>query len=344
MRKLSIVIIVLFFSVQGFSQSFTDVDFDTTGKAVIKVFSNFHADLSDNDFNNTAFEIRRAYLGYNHNFNDKLSGQVIFDVGLNSDLGRYGAFLKIASLSWKPIKKMKINGGMVSTKMFKVQERFWGYRYLYKTFPDEYKFGPSADLGISVDYKFNKYISADFSVINGEGYKNVVLNNGDFKQAIGVTLAPLKGIQLRFYYDIMNNNDTSKTENQRAIQNTFISFIGYKYKDKFRIAAEYNYQKQHENMKAEDLFGYSFYATYVFSGKIELFGRVDIINSNKLEDEVENWNYKKDGTGFLFGLQYKPIKEVKLALNYRNWQFEKPNEDEPIIPKSFVYVSLEFMF
>ncbi|RLD58736.1 MAG: hypothetical protein DRJ05_07540 [Bacteroidetes bacterium] len=239
---------------------------------------------------------------------------------------------------------MKINGGMISTKMFKVQERFWGYRYLYKTFPDEYKLGPSADLGISIDYKFNKFISVDFSVLNGEGYKNVILNNGDFKQAIGVTLNPVKGLQFRLYYDLMNNNDTSKTEDQRAIQNTFISFIGYKYKDKVRIAAEYNYQRQHKNMKGEDLFGYSFYGAYIFSEKIEVFGRVDLLNSNKQEDEVEVWNYKKDGTGFLLGFQYKPIKEVKLALNYRNWQYEKPNEAETLTPKSFVYVSLEFMF
>jgi opacity protein-like surface antigen len=142
----------------------------------------------------------------------------------------------------------------------------------------------------------------------------------------------------------MNNNDTSRTDDQRAIQNSFISFIGYKFKDKFRIAAEYNYQKQYHNLKDTDLFGYSFYGTYIFSEKFEVFGRVDILNSNKLDEEVENWNYKKDGTGFLGGLQYKPIKEVKLALNYRNWQYNKPNEGEIIIPKSFIYISLEFVF
>jgi hypothetical protein len=344
MRNFFTIVAILFLSVTGFSQSFTDIDFDTTGKAVIKVFSNFHADLSDNDFDNTAFEIKRAYLGYNHSFNGKLSGQVVFDVGLYENTGRYGAFLKIASLSWKPVKNLKINGGMVSPKMFKTQERFWGYRYLYKTFPDEFKFGPSADLGITVDYKFNKYISADFSILNGEGYKNVVLNYGDFKQAFGVTVNPVKGLKLRLYYDMMNNNDTSRTEDQRAVQNTFVTFLGYKFKDKVRIAAEYNYQKQHQNLKDTDLFGYSFYGSFIFSKRIEVFGRVDLLDSNKPEEEVENWNYKKDGTGFLVGLQYKPIKEVKLALNYRNWQYDKPEEAETIIPKSFVYLSLEFVF
>ena len=348
MRKLFTIVIIFFFSVQGFTQSFTDVDFDTTGKAVIKVFSNFHVDLSDCssecEFKNTAFELKRAYLGYNHNFNDKLSGQVIFDVGLYEESGRYGAFLKIASLSWKPVKNMKINGGMISPKMFKTQERFWGYRYFYKTFPDEYRFGPSADLGITAEYKFNKFISADFGILNGEGYKNVVLNYGDFKQSLGVTITPIKDLTLRLYYDNMNNRDTNLVEDQKQIQNTFISFIGYKFKDIFRIGGEYNYQKQHENMKGEDLFGYSFYGTYIFSEKIEVFGRVDLLNSNKLEEEIENWNYKKDGTGFLVGFQYNPIKEVKLALNYRNWQYDKPNEAKTITPKSFIYVSLEFMF
>lgn len=40
-----------------------------------------------------------------------------------------------------------------------------------KSFQDEYKFGSSADLGVSVAYKFNKVVSADVIVANGEGYK-----------------------------------------------------------------------------------------------------------------------------------------------------------------------------
>lgn len=42
---------------------------------------------------------------------------------------------------------------------------------MMKSFQDEYKFGSSADLGVSVAYKFNKVVSADVIVANGEGYK-----------------------------------------------------------------------------------------------------------------------------------------------------------------------------
>jgi len=179
---------------------------------------------------------------------------------------------------------------MISPKQFKIQERFWGYRYLYKSFQDEYKFSYSADLGMTAEYKFNKYIWADLGFFNGEGYKNVNLKYGDFKGSAGVTIHPIDRIQIRIYYDIMNNNDTSLNSDYRKDQSTLVGFLGIKVTDKFRVAGEYNYQKQNKNIKSQDLFGYSFYASYIFSKKLEVFGRTDILLSNELENETESWN------------------------------------------------------
>ena len=42
---------------------------------------------------------------------------------------------------------------MIGGKQFNDQEMIWGYRYLYKTLQDEYKFGSSADLGVNAEFK-----------------------------------------------------------------------------------------------------------------------------------------------------------------------------------------------
>jgi len=345
MKKI-LLLPAIFFTLLNYvkSQTFIDEDFEQTGKLLFKVFANFHLDVAGDEVNNSAFEIRRAYLGYAHDFNKKLTGQVIFDAGLNSQTNRYGAFLKIAGLTWRITDKFTINGGLISPKQFKTQERFWGYRYLYKSYQDEYRFGYSADLGMTAEYVFNKYILVDIGVLNGEGYKNINLDYGDFKGSAGVTITPIDKIQFRVYYDIMNNNDTSLIDDYRQDQSTISFYLGAKITDKFRLAGEYNYQKNHQNVNQHDLFGYSLYSTYVFSKKFELFGRADILLSNQLEGETEDWFYQKNGTGVLGGLQYAPIKGLKLALNYRHTIPNKPNEAPTPASNSFIYFNVEFKF
>jgi len=344
MKKFLLLITVIFLLLNYVnSQTFVDEDFEQTGKLIFKVFSNFHADVSGDEVSNTAFEVRRAYFGYGHDFTKNLTAQVILDVGLD-DNNRYGAFLKIAGLTWRITDKFTINGGMISPKQFKTQERFWGYRYLYKSYQDEYKFGYSADLGMTAEYKFNKYITADIGFFNGEGYKNVQLEYGDFRGTAGVTVRPIEALEIRGYCDIMNNNDTSLVDSLRQNQSTLALYIGGRITKKFRIAAEYNYQKNYQHVDKQDLFGYSFYTIYTFSKKFEIFARADILLSNKVEDEPETWNYEKDGIGILGGIQYAPVKGLKLALNGRHVEPKKPSEDPTPLSRTWIYFNVEFKF
>jgi len=197
---------------------------------------------------------------------------------------------------------------------------------------------------MTAEYKFCEYFSADIGFFNGEGYKKVNLEYGDFKGSAGITITPTDRIQLRVYYDIMNNNDTTRVEDNRQNQSTIAGFLGIKVTDKFRIGGEYNYQWQNEHAKNQDLYGYSFYSTYKFNDKFEVFARADMLLSNKLEEETETWNYMKDGTGFLGGFQYKPTKGLKLALNYRQAEPQKPAEAETPASKNWLYFNVEFKF
>jgi len=342
MKKFLLLIAVTFLVLHYVnSQTFVDEDFEQTGKFIFKVFANFHADVSNDEISNTAFEVRRAYLGYGHDFTKKLTAQVILDVGLD-DQNRYGAYLKIAGLTWRVTDKFTINGGMISPKQFKTQERFWGYRYLYKSYMDEYKFGYSADLGMTAEYKFNKYVSADLGFFNGEGYKNVQLEYGDFRGTAGVTVKPIEALELRAYGDIMNNNDTTLNDSLRQNQSTLALYIGARITKKFRIAGEYNYQRNFKHVDKHDLYGYSFYAIYAFSEKFEIFTRADILLSNKVADEPETWNYKKDGIGILGGIQYTPVKGLKLALNGRHVEPKQPAEEPTPLSKTWIYFNVEF--
>lgn len=143
------------------------------GKAIVQVFGNFQSGFgAEND--NRGFELERSYLGYEYNLGKGLSVKGVMDIGKSSDVSDYHrmAYIKSAMVSWKN-GNFTLNGGLISTTQFNFQEKFWGYRYVMKSFQDQYKFGSSADLGISAAYKFADWISADAIIVNGEGYKKI---------------------------------------------------------------------------------------------------------------------------------------------------------------------------
>ena len=51
--------------------------------------------------------------------------------------------------------------------------------------------------------------------------------------------------------------------------------------------------------------------------KLEFFGRYDYLTSNTINNETANWNASKDGSLFVAGLEYQPIKGLKITPNYR---------------------------
>ena len=161
----------------GISAQAQDVKtMEPKGKAIVQVFGNFHTGFgAEND--DRGFELERSYLGYEYNLGKGLSVKGVMDIGKSSDVSDYQriAYIKNAMVSWKK-GALTLNGGLISTTQFNFQEKFWGYRYIMKSFQDEYKFGSSADLGISVAYKFADWVSADAIIVNGEGYKKIQKN------------------------------------------------------------------------------------------------------------------------------------------------------------------------
>lgn len=302
--KKKIILAGLFACIAIYSQGQDVKKEEPKGKAIVQMFGNFHSNfVSEN--NNSGFELERSYLGYEYKLGDGLSVKGVMDIGKSSDVTDYHrlAYIKNAMISWKS-GNLILNGGLISTTQFNFQEKFWGYRYILKSFQDQYKFGSSADLGISASYKFSNLISADAIIVNGEGYKKIQKNNG-LNYGLGVTLTPLKGFQIRLYGGLNEGDEDSK----KNITN-MAAFMGYKC-EKFTIGAEYNYLMNASFKDDCDQKGYSIFASVNLSKETAIYARFDDLYSKN------NWNYENDESTAILGAQFKLGKYVKIAPNFR---------------------------
>lgn len=302
MKKLYILMAALWgFHLSGMAEEPAE---SPKGKAIIRVFTNFHTGFGNHN-HQRGFELNRSYLGYQYDLTKELQIKAVMDVGQSDDVNDFHriAYIKNAQLTWSK-DKLTLNGGMISTIQFGMQEKFWGYRYIMMSFQDQYKFGSSADLGVSAAYQLTDWLSADAIVVNGEGYKKVQIHDG-LQYGIGATIQPLKGLYLRVYGSL-NEGGEEVDENITNVA----TFIGYKNRS-FSIAAEYNWMSNAGYVKEADRYGYSVYGTVKLSDKTEVYARYDQISSK------DDWNEAKDESMVMAGVQIKLGKYVKLAPNLR---------------------------
>ncbi|MCT4602386.1 MAG: hypothetical protein N4A59_05750 [Marinifilum sp.] len=333
----------------GFTVIAQEQEFKPSGKVNGKVFFNYHYDMTDGEEQESGFEIKRAYFGYDYNIAKGLKASITLDVGKNAGGSDYSAFLKKAQLEWKASSVVKVSLGMISTVQFKDQEKFWGYRYILKSYADQYGFGSSADLGIKASFKLSDHFSANAFIINGEGYKKMQDSDGNQKYGANLVFKH-KGLIAKVYGDIQSALIENKNEGGEIVStddaniSAIAAFVGYKFSDKFRLAAEYNKlangTKYSKVAKDRDMYGYSFYSTYTFDKKWEVFGRYDYLTSNTLAGATEKWNLEKNGGAITAGVQCTPVKNVRMALNYRNFNFKGSNQED----QSQVFVNFEFKF
>ena len=285
----------------------TDNAFTPYGKPLVLVFTNVNSSFNKNG-NSSAFEITRAYLGYEYFFNKNISSRVNIDVG-DPGVGKLQmtAYIKNAYLQYKK-DGLSARFGMIGVDQFNVQEKQWGYRYIYKSFQDAYNFGPSADLGAGLEYSPSKFISLDFSVLNGEGYKKLQ-SDSTFKTTFGLTIRPFDGFVLRGYYDMMKHNYN---------QTSLALYAGYSYKD-FKAGIEYNNQKNNSMIDNHDFSGISVYTSLQLTDKYSIFTRYDKLWSVTIDGEIITWNYNKDGQLFMVGFDYSPTRGVKIAPTFLGW-------------------------
>ena len=87
--------------------------------------------------------------------------------------------------------------------------------------------------------------------------------------------------------------------------------------EKFNILLEYNNQINTKYRTDYNYFGYSICGTYNFNKKFGAVGRYDIINYSN------TWKNSKnpycEGSQYVVGLEFKPVKGVRISPNTQLW-------------------------
>lgn len=338
--KLIIAALMLFALVNLNAQ---ETSSEPKGKISGKVYFNYHLDNTTDAEQKNAYELTRAYLGYNYTINDKFKATILLDAGKNSGGSAYTIFIKNAKLDYKAAKWLTLTAGIFSTVQFKDQESFWGYRYLFKSLEDEYKFGTSADVGFMAAIKISDKLRMDLSSLNGEGYQNLQDSAGKTRHAGDLVYTPNKDWIFKAYFDSMKGIDVDDNTKVTTI-NTIALFAGYRLNNRFRFGAEYNLMQNGIDYKSpaqgKDLQGLSFYSTYDINDKWDVFARFDQLSSNKIEGEINDWHYTEDGDLIIMGCEFKPTKGVNTSINYRYADYKDPLKNNA----SLIYFNLEFYF
>jgi hypothetical protein len=353
MKRVFLFVSVAFIiTIVGRAQEETKEEFKPSGKVFAKVFFNYHRDMTEGTTQKNTFELQRAYLGYKYNFSKDISFKLTIDAGRQIKdvdgelLSPYTATLKTAQIDWKVAEPVKLSIGLIGLKQFNTQENFWGYRYIFKSFQDEFALGSSADLGINAEVKLAENLKSNLFVLNGEGYSKIQDPNGRMKVGGNLIFEPIEGLTLKGYFDIYGGNilnDSSVIVEDTTFIQSIAFFAGYK-TDKFRVGAEYNLQKNgkkyYQIAADHDITGVAVYGTYVINKKFEAFAEWLQFKSNTLEGETVSWNNKKDGNIIVTGVQFMPVKGVKMALNYRSMIYD----NSAFKTKNYIYANFEFAF
>jgi len=306
---------------------------ESYGKPIAEIFTDFHVNFNDTT-KHTGFDLTRAYLGYHFTPGGKLSGKVIVNIGSPDELApgskphRY-AYCREASLIWSD-EKLTLSFGITSTRIFEFQQRFWGKRYVANTYQSINGYGFVADLGIVADYKFNDIWKADLSIMNGEGYSNLQLDN-NIRTSLGLTITPHQKLAFRIYGDIQNVNG--------LWQPVAIVFAGFK-NDLITLGGEVSYKSNIDCNRGHHVWGVSSTGGINLTEKLELFGRYDYISSVTIGNEIMPWNYRNDGNFAVIGMQYIVSPFAKIALNYQGRSPYSPLQMET----DMIYLNLLFKF
>ena len=310
MKKTVALLLLLVLSVTGTIIKAQDAnqpseEFKPSGKPVVLIFSNIHNTFSDGK-NLTSFEVTRAFFGYDYSFSKKFSARILYDATaqtVNSTLIMQG-YLRNIYLQYDN-GKVTLRGGIITPEQIVMVDKLWNFRYIYRPFIDINGMTFASDLGVFIKYKPSDMAAIDFSVTNGRGYKDLAPDS-TFRYIAGLTLLPVKDFVFRGYIDMMSkNNETQWT----------MSLSGAYLGPKFTLGAEYLYQKSHLNTEGHDYSGFNIFSSVKLNEKFSLFGRFDYLFSEIPAGATEAWNITKDGSTIIGGLDYNPVKGVRLSPN-----------------------------
>ena len=300
-----------------------------SGKGFFNVsnISMSHRDLLGNTTNDvqegTQTELKRFYLGVDHKFNDVFSANLTTDFRYNANGTSKDVlvYVKKAYLQAKLSPAFTVRAGAADLPWVPFAEGIYGYRFIENTLIDRTKFGTSSDWGVHVlgtvgpNNLFNYAVSA----INGAGYKTLSRGTNTIDLEGRVSVNPIKPITLAVggYTGKLGKSNETITTNHRATR--FNALAAYT-DSRIRAGVEYFSAKNWNNITVDPAphtendksDGWSAFASFAFNPKMAVFGRYDWVKPSKdLRPDLRD-RY------FNIGFNYKPIKELDLALVYKH--------------------------
>ena len=191
------------------------------------IFAHYHYDMTEDDSDQPSaneFDIKRVYLDFKNTIDKTLSVRITTDVGRTNDK-KLESFLKYAYLQAKVAEGVKVRVGAAGTPMVGFSDKFWGQRWLAKSFTDQEKVLSSADLGVHALGKHSDgLLSWSAAVINGEGYGNPESNTDKAAQA-RLTIDPLHG-DLKLPISVFASQDINVIDDEDPTS-TLVASVGF---------------------------------------------------------------------------------------------------------------------
>ncbi|MDP9083882.1 MAG: carbohydrate porin [Pseudomonadota bacterium] len=287
----------------------------------------------------TGFDIKRLYLTVDHTFNEVFSADLTTDAQFSSSTtagsgGVTEVFIKRLFLQAKIDDALVVRAGAYNTPWAQYVEGLYGYRWVEKTMLDRLGFLNTADWGLNAGGALVKGLTYSASVVNGAGFKNPSRSKTPDVEA-RVAYSPLQGLSIGLGGYVGHLGQVT-VANEKFAKNTasrWDAAIGYTIAG-LHVGGEYFDAKNYKTVNSlaagvygtsavvaatatgavpkDEANGGSIWASYDFGGKYSVFARGDVVKLSKdvlpgLKDKYVN-----------VGVDYKPIKNVDVALVYKN--------------------------
>lgn len=278
-----------------------------------------------------AFDIRRAYLGYDYSISENIAAEFLLSHEKNFDASSNRiVFIKAANVKWKEfIPKNDLVLGLSGTPAWGfVTEKVWGYRSVERTLFDMHKTGNSNDLGIALQGRLDSagFFGYNLMAGNGTGSK---AENDKYKKMYGEVYAKLmKGkLILDLYADFERSQLTPYFKSRMS--NKFM--IAWQ-SEKITAGVELFRQIQQNQVIYTDtasgkgdttdasLAGLAiFIRGAIVKDKLNFFLRTDLYNPDQNYNDTYVYAGSYGGytseTFFLAGIEYAPVKNVRIIPN-----------------------------
>ncbi|HXU98979.1 MAG TPA: porin [Caulobacteraceae bacterium] len=270
----------------------------------------------------TDYDIKRAYIIVDHRFNDVWSANFTSDFIYDSTSGATQLFVKKAYLQAHLNDAFTVRAGASDLPWVPFVESLYGYRYVEKTFIDDYGYGMSTDWGVHVfGSLLDHHVGYALSVIDGSGFKvpaTGVANRTDTMDVEGRVNATFSHFTVAVggYDGKLGKSMTTVPTFHTAER--FDAIAAYT-DSRVRAGVEYTWARyfggdilQPDPAKTNKAEGVGAFASWNFLPRFSIFGRYDYLKPK--EDTQPNFhsNY------YNVGVSYKPIGPLDFALVYKH--------------------------